>query len=327
MAVVTMDILITEEVEGDAIERLSETYEVFRDAMLWEDEAKLKAAIHDARILVIRNQTRVTAPLLEAAEKLIGIGRIGVGLDNIDMPAVSERGVVVIAPLDANATSVAELTLGLILALARKIPAADRLTRTGHWNRREFTGMELAGKTLAICGFGRIGRKVAHLARAFGMQVVVHDPYVKPTSPLLHDTGVTLCHRLEDGLAEADFVTAHSPLTPETRHLFNTLTFATMKRGAFFINTSRGGVVDERALLEALRSGQLGGAALDVREIEPPGARAEFETMENVVLTPHIGSFTQEAQSRTVNAVASDVERLLRGTPAINFVNFPLPRR
>jgi D-3-phosphoglycerate dehydrogenase len=257
-----MDILITEEVEGDAIERLSGSYEVFHDATLWQDEAKLKAAIHDARILVIRNQTRVAAPLLEAAAKLIGIGRIGVGLDNIDMPAVSERGVVVIAPLDANATSVAELTIGLILALARKIPAADRLTKSGQWNRRQFTGIELAGKTLAICGFGRIGRKVALFARAIAMEVLVYDPFVKPDSPLLHDTGVTLCHRLEDGLADADFVTAHSPLTLETRHLFNALTFARMKRGAFFINTSRGGVVDERALLEALRSGQFAGAAL-----------------------------------------------------------------
>ena len=322
-----MDILITEEVEGDAIERLSGTYEVSRDATLWQDEIRLKAAIHDARILVIRNQTRVTAALLEAAAKLIGIGRIGVGLDNIDMPAVSERGVVVIAPLDANATSVAELTIGLILSLARKIPAADRLTKSGQWNRREFTGIELAGKTLAICGFGRIGRKVALFARVLGMEVLVHDPFVKPDSPLLHDTGVTLCHRLEDGLADADFVTAHSPLTLQTRHLFNAQTFASMKRGAFFINTSRGGVVDERALLEALRSGQLAGAALDVREIEPPGARADLETMENVVLTPHIGSFTREAQTRTVNVVAADIERLLGGIPAINFVNFPKPRR
>jgi len=322
-----MDILITEEVEGDAIERLSGSYEVSRDATLWQDEAKLKAAIADARILVIRNQTRVTSALLEAAAKLIGIGRIGVGLDNIDMPAVSERGVVVIAPLDANATSVAELTIGLILALARKIPAADRLTKSGQWNRREFTGIELAGKTLAICGFGRIGRKVALFARVLGMEVLVHDPFVKPDSPLLHDTGVTLCHRLEDGLADADFVTAHSPLTLQTRHLFNAQTFASMKRGAFFINTSRGGVVDERALLEALRSGQLAGAALDVREIEPPGAGTDLETMENVVLTPHIGSFTREAQTRTVNVVAADIERLLVGIPAINFVNFPRPRR
>ena len=322
-----MDILITEEVEGDAIERLSGSYEVSRDATLWQDEAKLKAAIADARILVIRNQTRVTAALLEAAAKLIGIGRIGVGLDNIDMPAVSERGVVVIAPLDANATSVAELTIGLILALARKIPAADRLTKSGQWNRREFTGIELAGKTLAICGFGRIGRKVALFARVFGMEVLVHDPFIKPDSPLLHDTGVTLCHRLEDGLADADFVTAHSPLTLQTRHLFNAQIFASMKRGAFFINTSRGGVVDERALLEALRSGQLAGAALDVREIEPPGARTDLETMENVVLTPHIGSFTREAQTRTVNVVAADIERLLVGIPALNFVNFPRPRR
>jgi len=322
-----MDILITEEVEGDAIERLSGSYEVSRDATLWQDEGKLKAAIADARILVIRNQTRVTAALLESAAKLIGIGRIGVGLDNIDMPAVSERGVVVIAPLDANATSVAELTIGLILALARKIPAADRLTKSGQWNRREFTGMELAGKTLAICGFGRIGRKVALFARVLGMEVLVHDPFVKPDSPLLHDTGVTLCHRLEDGLADADFVTAHSPLTLQTRHLFNAQTFASMKRGAFFINTSRGGVVDERALLEALRSGQLAGAALDVREIEPPGTRTDLETMENVVLTPHIGSFTREAQTRTVNVVAADIERLLVGIPALNFVNFPRPRR
>jgi D-3-phosphoglycerate dehydrogenase / 2-oxoglutarate reductase len=322
-----MDILISEEIDAPAITRLAEKYGVVRNGVLWKDADKLSAAVRDARAIIIRNQTQVTAGLLEAAPQLIGIGRCGVGLDNIDAAAASNLGVVIIAPLGANATSVAELTFGLMLSLARKIPVADRSTKSGGWDRKTCTGVELEGRTLAICGFGRIGRKVAERARAFGMRIVVFDPFVKEGAPELREADATLCARLEDALKVADFVTTHMPLTPETKQMFNARAFAAMKPGAFFINTSRGGVVDEAALLNVLRVRALAGAALDVRATEPPAGRGELETMDNVILTPHLGAFTTQAQTRTFEAVAADIDRLLRGEPAVNFVNFPKPKR
>jgi D-3-phosphoglycerate dehydrogenase len=322
-----MDILISEDLDAPAIQRLAAKHTLVRDAGLWKTPAALKQKIAEARAIIIRNQTQVTADLLAGAPKLIGIGRIGVGLDNIDVPAATKAGVVVIAPLNANATSVAELTVGLMLALARKIPLADRSTRGGGWDRMTCTGIELDGKTLAICGLGRIGRMVALRALAFGMRLVVFDPFVKENSPALAGLDATLCQKLEDALAQADFITVHSPLTPDTKHLFNTRTFAAMKRGAHFINTSRGGVMDEQALLAALEGGQLAGAALDVREIEPPAAKSAFESLDQVILTPHVGAFTTEAQTRTFEAVCDDLGRLLRGEPALNFVNIAQPKK
>jgi D-3-phosphoglycerate dehydrogenase len=322
-----MDILITEDLQSPAIDRLEKKYKITRDTALWKDAAKFKAAIRDARAIMVRNQTKVTAEVLDAAPKLLAIGRVGVGLDNIDVPAATKLGVVVVAPLNANAVSVAELALGLTLALARKIAYSDRSTKGGGWDRKGCTGIELDGKTLAVCGLGRIGRLVALRARAFGMKSVVFDPFVKAGSPTLAESGATLCEKLQDALAVADFVSVHSPLTPETRHMFNAQAFAAMKRGAFFINTSRGGVMDEKALLASLQSGHLGGAALDVREVEPPASKTAFETMDNVILTPHVGAFTVESQTRTFEAVASDVDRLLSGEAAQNFVNLERPKR
>ena len=318
-----MDILITEDLQSPAIDALAAKFSVVREPLLWKDAAKLKAALANTRTVMVRNQTQLTADVLGAATKLIAIGRVGVGLDNIDLPTATQRGITVIAPLDANAVSVAEVTLGLLLALARKIPQADRSTKAGGWDRRGCTGIELAGKTLAICGFGRIGKLVAKRAAVFGLRLVVFDPFVKPGDPTLAETGALLCGKLQEALARADFVTTHSPLTPETKRMFNAQTFAAMKLGAFFVNTSRGGVVDEVALLAALQSGHLGGAALDVREVEPPKERSAFETMDNVILLPHIGSFTHEAQARTFEAVCADLERLLRGQAAVNAVNRP----
>lgn len=318
-----MDILITEDLQSPAIDALVAKFSVVREPTLWKDATKLKAALAEARAVMVRNQTQLTADVLAAAPRLIGIGRVGVGLDNIDLPTATARGIAVIAPLDANAVSVAELTIGLLLALARKISHADRSTKAGGWDRRGCTGIELAGKTLAICGFGRIGKLVAKRAAAFGMRLTVFDPFVKPGDATLTETGATLCGKLEEALAQADFVTTHSPLTPETKRMFNAQTFAAMKRGAFFINTSRGGVVDEAALLGALQNGQLAGAALDVREVEPPKERTAFETMDSVILLPHVGSFTHEAQARTFEAVCADLAHLLRGEPAANVVNRP----
>jgi D-3-phosphoglycerate dehydrogenase / 2-oxoglutarate reductase len=321
-----MDILISEDLDAPALNRLERTYIIAREPQLWKDPSRLKDRIAAARTIIIRNQTRLTDDVLACAPKLLAIGRVGVGLDNIDVSAATDRGIVVIAPLDANATSVAELTVAFILTLARKLPAADRSTKHGGWERKQFTGIELAGKTVAICGFGRIGRLVAARARAFGMRIVVFDPYVKPGDPAVEETEAEVCEEIVRAVSEADFVTAHSPLTPQTANMFNAQIFQAMKSSAFFINTSRGGVVEEAALIDALQNGRLAGAALDVRAQEPP-LRSPFESMENVILTPHIASFTVEAQTRTFEAVAADIDGILRGEPALKFVNIPKPNR
>ena len=320
-----MDILITEDLDAPAIQRLAAKYSVVKEPGLWKNPAALLEKVGDARTIMVRNQTQVNAEVLGVAKKLLGIGRMGVGLDNIDLETATKAGVVVVSPLNANATSVAELTLGLMLALARKISLADRSTKAGGWDRKGCTGIELEGKTLALCGLGRIGRQVALRARAFGIRILVFDPYLGKDSPALSGLEATLCEKLEGALAMADFVSVHSPLTPATKHLFNAACFAAMKRGAFFINTSRGGIVHEPALLGALQNGHLGGAALDVRETEPPN-RSAFDSLDNVILTPHVGSFTAEAQTRTFEAVCDDIDRLLRGELAVNAVNKPAPK-
>src|ERR1051326_4115066 len=265
-----MDLLITEDLVSPAIQRLAEKCSIVSQVDLWKNPAQLTERIAEARALMVRNQTKVTADLLASAPKLIAVARVGVGLDNIDVQAATNHGVVVLAPLNANAVSVAELTLGFVLALARKIAFADRSTKAGGWDRKSCTGIELDQKTLAICGLGRIGRLVGARAKTFGMKLVVFDPFVRKDSPALAELNAHLCQTLEEAVAQADFVTVHSPLTAETRHMFNDRSFAAMKKGSFFINTSRGGVMDETALLSSLRSGHLAGAALDVRQTEPP---------------------------------------------------------
>jgi D-3-phosphoglycerate dehydrogenase len=322
-----MDILISEDLQSPALERLAKQFSVQRDGKLWEDPARLQAEIQNARVLIVRNQTQVTAKIMEAAPKLIGIGRVGVGLDNIDVNTATKLGIVVVAPLNANAVSVAELAFGLILALARKVPEGDRSTKAGGWDRRGFTGIELDGKTLGICGFGRIGGMVAARAKAFGMKLMVYDPVLKADSPAVVASGATYCAQLEELLGNSDFVSLHLPLVPATKKLFNAKMFAAMKPGSFFINTSRGGVMDETDLIAALLNKHLAGAALDVREIEPPGTKGVLETLPNVVLMPHVGAFTIEAQKRTFEAVADDMEHLLKGQPAANFVNIAQPNR
>jgi D-3-phosphoglycerate dehydrogenase len=321
-----MDILITEDLQSSHIDALAARLAVVREPALWKDTAKLKAALAEARAVMVRNQTQLTAEVLAAAPKLQAIGRVGVGLDNIDVPTATARGVTVIAPLAANAVSVAELTLGLMLALARKIPFSDRGTKAGGWDRRAGTGREVSGKTLVICGFGRIGRLVAARARAFHLDVVAYDPYMPADAPMPPDSGIRLAATLEEALAAGDYVSVHLPLTAETKHLFNAARFARMKPGACFINTSRGGVVDEAALLAALESGHLAGAALDVREVEPPKEPGPLAQRDDVILLPHVGAFTVEAQDRTFAAVCGDVARVLTGQAAVDAVNAPVAR-
>jgi D-3-phosphoglycerate dehydrogenase / 2-oxoglutarate reductase len=313
------DILITENLCGNAVDALSSRFKVVSLPDLWKDPAELVRAIGNYRAIIIRNQTRVDEALLKAAKKLVVIGRAGVGLNNVDVAAATRARVLVTSTPDQNAISVAELAIGLILSLARKIPTADTDTRLGNWNRMQYLGVELYGKTLGIVGAGRTGFLTARRAQAFGMKIIAYDPFLSKDNILLSELNAELAP-LDDLLKRSDVVSCHLPATPESEGLFNAARFALMKRGALFINTSRGEVVAEDALITALESGALGGAALDVRATEPP-TRGKLETLPNVILMPHVAAFTHEAQDRVTQAICEDVARVLEGKPAINAVN------
>jgi len=263
--------------------------------------------------------------LMESAPELLVIGRAGVGLDNVDVKYAEQAGIVVSFTPDQNAISVAEIAIGMMLSLARFIPAADQDTKKGNWNRHRFVGTELYGKTLGIVGAGKIGYLTARRAMAFGMRVLAYDPFLSPDNILLSELQAELVE-LDELLARADVISCHLPATPQTTGLLNGARFSKMKPGALFINTSRGKVVSESDLLDALKSGIVGGAALDVREKEPP-ATGELETLPNVILTPHIAAFTVEAQERVTQAICEDIGRVLNGRPAINAVHSAMPRR
>lgn len=320
-----MDILISEKMTGAAFERLKADFKVTADPDLWRDQAKFLATVRDARGLIVRNQTQVTAELLAGAPNLQVIGRAGVGLDNIDVSACTRAGVVIVSTPDQNAISVAELAIGMMLGLARMIPLADRHTKSGGWDRQKFVGTELYGKTVGLVGLGRIGMLTAMRARALGMKIVAHDNFVNPDSFAVTETQAHLMS-LEGLLQTADFVSCHVPLTPTTKHLFNYARFSQMKPSAFFLNLARGEVVEEAGLARALQDKKIAGAALDVREQEPATA-GPLDAMDNVILAPHIAAFTKEAQARVNAAVCADVAKVLCGERPTNFVNIPKPLR
>lgn len=319
------DVLIAEQVTGPAIDRLAAAFAVEYAPHMWRSPAELLTAIRDVRALIVRNQTQVTDAVLSAGRRLEIVARAGVGLDNIDVAAAAAAGIVVTATPAANAVSVAELTLAFLLALARPIIDADADAKSGGWGRQQFTGTELCGKTLGLIGFGRIGQLAARRAAAFEMRVVAHDPAAAELAAAAQAQQVQLLS-LDAVLAEADYVSLHLPLGATTRGLLGRDQFERIKPGAALINTSRGEIVDEWALLAALESGRLRAAALDVRAVEPPHA-GRLEKLPNVILTPHIGAFTREAQDRVTSDVARDVLAVLSGKPAVDFVNFARPRR
>jgi len=318
-------IVIAEDIEGAGIESLKGKYQVKADADLWKKIPELKKTLIDAAGLIVRNMTKVNAELLQEAKILKVIGRAGAGFDNIDVSAASQQGIVVCYSPEENAVSVAEHVFGLILALARKIPAADRSVKNGGWERKKYHGYELMGKTLGILGLGKIGFRVALRAKAFGLRLLAHDAYLSTTSLPVTESGAKLVS-LDELLAQADFLTIHLPLTKETKGLLNRQAFQKMKPTSFLINTSRGEVLVEEDLYQALKEGKIAGAALDVRGEEPPPKGSPLHELENVILTPHTAGLTYEAQEKVVAAVAEDVDRVLSGQPALRFVNFPLPR-
>jgi D-3-phosphoglycerate dehydrogenase len=284
-----------------------------------EERPRLGELLADYDALVVRSMTRVTRDLLARAERLKVIGRAGIGVDNVDVAAATEKGILVVNAPTANVLSATEHTFALLLALARRVPAADASMKAGEWDRKSFVGSELHGKTMGVVGFGRIGQGVAVRARAFEMQVVAHDPFLDPG--MARRLEVELLP-LDDLLRRADVVTLHTPLTDHTRNLLDARRLALMKPGALLINAGRGGTVDEAALLAALDEGRLGGAALDVFAEEPPADRS-LARHPGVVATPHIGAQTREAQERIATETSRMVLDALEGSLAVTAVNLP----
>ena len=304
--------------EGLAPLRSDERFEVIeRPGLKGEDLARAMEGMH---AVIVRSSTRITRESLAHADTLEVIGRAGVGVDNIDVEAATERGVAVLNAPSGNTISAAELTFALILASVRRIPAADRSMKNGEWDRKSFTGTELYGKTLGLVGAGRIGGEVARRARAFGMRVCAHDPYL--TAERARTLEIELA-TLEDVLARADVLSLHVPLTESTAGLIGAGELAAMKRGAIVVNAARGGVIDEAALADAVRSGHIAGAGLDVFAEEPAPADHPLRSLPQVVLTPHLGAATQEAQHNVAVEIAEAVRAALADGDLTRAVNAP----
>lgn len=300
-------VLIADGLGGDGVGILKRAADV--DVRPRITAGELLAALPHYHALIVRSRTKVTAEVIAAGSNLKVIGRAGVGVDNIDLQAASARGVAVVNSPLAATVAVAELTLGLMLAMAREIPRADAALKKGEWLKSALMGAELYGKTLGLVAVGRIGAAVAGRAVAFGMRVMAHDPFLSDDDIRQRQAHPTT---LDELLAASDFISIHSPLTAETKGIINAQAFAKMKQGVRLICAARGGVVDEAALLEALESGKVAGAALDVYGKEPPGL-TPLTSHPKVVGTPHIGAQTAEAQHRAAVDIAEDVLAVLEG--------------
>ncbi len=303
------NILISDDLAQAGRERLATQANVTFSPGL--SPAALLDAIQNAEALVVRGRTKVTAEVLAAAPRLRVIGRAGVGVDNIDLEAARAQGVIVVNAPTATTIAVAELTFGLLLAVARHIPRADASMKDGQWLKKQLKGVEIFGKTLGILGYGRIGAEVAKRAAAFGMEVLAYDPYLTPET--IRNRGAHPVS-LEALYQQSDFLSLHLPLTEETRGMLSADAFARMKPGIRLVCAARGGIVDEAALLQALENGQVAAAGLDVFAQEPP-KDSPLVRHPQVVATPHIGAQTHEAQIRAAEHVAEEVLRALNGEP------------
>ena len=307
-----MRIVISEFMDEAAVARLVAQHDTFYDKALVDRPEDLSARVAAADALIVRNRTQVNAAMLAAAPALKVVGRLGVGLDNIDVDACRARGIDVIPATGANALAVAEYVIGTAMALLRGAYGSSAVVAGGEWPRAALSnGRELAGKTLGVVGFGGIGRLAGRLGRAMGMRIVAFDAQI-PASATLWGDEAAEPRSLDALLAGADVVTLHVPLISATRHLIDGARLAQMNAGAILINTSRGGVVDEAAVAAALRSGHLGGAALDVFEHEPLGAGSPLAGCPNLLLTPHIAGVTAESNVRVSTLVADKVAQALR---------------
>jgi D-3-phosphoglycerate dehydrogenase len=314
-----MKIVIADDLPTSAVDLLRGEPGWVVDARAGRQPDVLAADLADADALLVRSATKVTSALLAAAPRLRIVGRAGTGVDNIDVPAASGRGILVVNAPGANSISVAEHACALILALARMVPAADHAMKDARWEKKKFLGSEVRGKTLGIAGLGRIGQEVAQRARAFGMRVIAHDPFI--SKEVAASLGVELMS-LDEVCAAADYLTLHLPSTPETKHLFNDARLTTCKPGLRLVNTARGELVDEAALRRAIEAGVIGGAALDVFETEPPKDWS-LAQLPQVIATPHIAASTEEAQELVGIETAATVRDFLRDGIVRNAVNFP----
>ena len=306
-----MRVVISEFMDEAAVGSLARRFDVRYDAKLVDRRDDLLAGLADADALIVRNRTQVDAALLARAPKLRVVGRLGVGLDNIDVAACAARGIEVIPATGANALAVAEYVVCTAMLLLRGAYLSSAEVAAGKWPRGALgEGRETAGKMLGVVGFGGIGRRVAKLAQGLGMKVLATDPAIAADAPVWRESGAAF-RGLDDLLAESDAVTLHVPLAPETRHLLSAGRLARMKRGAVLINTARGGVIDEAALAEALAGGHLAGAALDVFETEPLPAGSPLAGAPHLVLTPHVAGVTRESNVRVSTLIAEKVAHAL----------------
>ncbi|WP_442601138.1 phosphoglycerate dehydrogenase [Paenibacillus sp. KN14-4R] len=312
-------VLVSDPISDLGIQKLydAEDVEVVKQSGLSEDE--LVAIIDQFDALLVRSQTKVTEKIMQAGTNLKVIGRAGVGVDNIDLDAATRRGIVVINAPDGNTIATCEHTFAMLMAVARSIPQAYKKTVGGEWDRK-FVGVELRNKVLGVVGMGRIGSEVAKRAKAFGMNVLGYDPFL--TEERADKLGVKLC-TVDEIASQADFITVHTPLTKETRHIISTPQFALMKQGVRIINCARGGIIDEIALVDAIDKGIVAGAAFDVFEQEPPAADHPFLSNPKIIVTPHLGASTIEAQENVAIDVSEEVLHILREQPFKNAVNMP----
>ena len=271
---------------------------------------QISGKIEDFDVVIVRSRTKLTKDLIEKASKCKIIARVGVGLDNIDQNSAKEKGIRVINAVEGAMNAVAELVIGLMLSLAREIPRADREVRNGNWIKKELMGTELRGKYLGIVGLGNIGKRLGRLARALNMNIIGFD--VVPIDDEFSKEVGLMKTDLDTLLASSDYVSLHVPLLDSTKHMIDSTKMASMKNTARIINTSRGGVIDEEALYQALKNGQLGGAALDVFEVEPATSN-NLATLPNFISTPHMGAQTKEAQSLAANVIAEKIIQIIRG--------------
>jgi D-3-phosphoglycerate dehydrogenase / 2-oxoglutarate reductase len=311
-------VLVAENIGSSGIDLLKEHFDV--DTAFDQDGFDLEQRIGDYDGILIRSATKLTADLIDKATNLKAVGRAGVGVDNVDVPAATKRGIVVANAPQSNVVTAAEHTLALLLALARNVPQAHSSLTSGKWERAKFSGTELMDKTLGILGFGRIGQLVAQRAMSFGMRIVAYDPFVG--AERYRELGVEKAESSDDVYAQADFITLHLPKTPETENWLNAEAFAKMRDGVRVLNVARGPLIDEQALQDALDSGKVGGAALDVFRSEPITEHALFGRP-NVIVTPHLGASTAEATDRAGFQAAEQVVAALTGGAVLTAVNVP----
>jgi D-3-phosphoglycerate dehydrogenase / 2-oxoglutarate reductase len=321
MATEKLKVLVTDAIDPEGLKPLEQHPDIDLRYEIAPSPEKLERALEGAGAWLVRSETKVTAPWIEKARALRLIGRAGVGVDNIDLKAATLRGIAVVNAPAANTIAACEHTFGLMLSLSRNIPQADADVKAGQWQRAKWMGLELQDKTLGVVGLGRIGREVSRRAIAFGMKVVAMDPFV--TKDQAAELGVTLAADLAALLGGSDFVTLHAPSSEKTKNLVNAQTLKLFKRGARLVNCARGELIDEAALAEALKSGQLAGAALDVFSKEPLNPESPLRGLPNLILTPHLGASTQEAQSKVALELALSVLAFHERGIAVNALNLP----